>query len=301
MMEYKNSMPLYRPDETALPMDDHFSLSDIGELAPKDPNDTENIYPPKHQEFSPQSYGTSNKAYSNETGETIFHEPNNNSDVLGHFASEDFPGSADILNETPNDSSFCSIREPKHLKGEEGQENEAYDGDEETDQSYVYGESPFSKLPDFKGRDPFPVLERPGSGRYLKNPSLERMKSPKTLQRMYDPQTGLYITPLPISTKTEQPSSNSKVRKRIPRPPRKLYMNCAYFWSCLTCLLGAFFCAIPALRYTLTANASRKIGDFNSAHSYLKKVLILCIVALVAAAIGWTLVILFLTGHLPAG
>ena len=57
-----------------------------------------------------------------------------------------------------------------------------------------------------------------------------------------------------LQTKSESPTDSAKVRKRIPRPPTKLRMKCAFFWSCCACLVGNFLCAIPALRYSVTVS-----------------------------------------------
>ncbi|KAK7492260.1 hypothetical protein BaRGS_00016557 [Batillaria attramentaria] len=131
----------------------------------------------------------------------------------------------------------------------------------------------------------------------MKNPSIERRKH-NLAPGPYDPQVGLYITP-PIVTKTaEVPSTKTKVRRRIPRPPSKLQLRCAYAWSCIACLIGNFLCAIPALRYTVTASESAKVHDYNSARSYLRKAYILCALGLAIAAGGWTVLILYLSGSI---
>ena len=48
----------------------------------------------------------------------------------------------------------------------------------------------------------------------------------------------------------------------------------------------------------LQASESRKIGDYNSANSYLRKAAILATVAIVLAAGAWIVLILFLMGNL---
>nr|KAG5703401.1 hypothetical protein BaRGS_022450 [Batillaria attramentaria] len=128
-----------------------------------------------------------------------------------------------------------------------GMENEAYDGDAETDQSVVMdGNGQFQSIPlgdsvddpNMRNKDPFPVLDS------------------------------------------------------------KLQLRCAYAWSCIACLIGNFLCAIPALRYTVTASESAKVHDYNSAQSYLRKAYILCAVGLAIAAGGWTVLILYLSGSI---
>ncbi|KAL8581138.1 hypothetical protein ACOMHN_033586 [Nucella lapillus] len=187
-----------------------------------------------------------------------------------------------------------------------GLDNEAYayDGDAETDLSYSNPTSPVDP-PVLRNPDPFPVLERPLSlGRYHKNPSIERKKTGTAPPGPYDPHTGLYLAPPLATTKTSPPSATVSegggegrgVRKRIPQPPGRLKMRCAFAWSCLACLLGNFFCAIPALRYLVTANESRKIGDYNSANSYLRKTALMAALALVLGVSAWTVVILYLSG-----
>ncbi|XP_076448852.1 uncharacterized protein LOC143285449 [Babylonia areolata] len=190
-----------------------------------------------------------------------------------------------------------------------GLENEAYsyDGDAETDQSY--SGQPGGEPVVLRSPDPFPLLDRPVSGRYQKNPSLEKSKAPVP-PGPYDPQVGVFLAPPLSTTKTVGPTASTpgaggggggsgrKVRRRIPRPPSRVRMRCALLWSCLACLLGNFVCAIPALRYYVTANESRKIGDFNSANSYLRKTAILATVAMAVAVGAWTVVILHLSGSL---
>ncbi|KAK7114998.1 uncharacterized protein [Littorina saxatilis] len=185
------------------------------------------------------------------------------------------------------------------LGGLRGLENEAYgyDGDAETDLSYSFQGSPTSlEPPVMRDPNPFPVLERPASGHYRKNPVVEKKKTPMS-PGPFDPQVGVYLNP-PLAIKKDEPSDNTKVRKRIPRPPSKWRFKCAFCWSCVACMVGNFLCAIPALRYAVTAKESSKIGDYNSAHSYLRKTAIFATLAIALAVGGWTVLILYLSGSL---
>lgn len=182
----------------------------------------------------------------------------------------------------------------------QGLDNEAYDGDEETvtdhsfhDSSFHANDGPFViSVPDPSAPDRH---GRPSSGRYHKNPALERKRPPSLMtQGPYDPNNRVFLSPLPLKGPAPPEDAPQKAR-RIPRPPSKLKLKCAFIWSCFACLVGNFLCAIPALRYFVTAKESSKIGDYNSAHSYLKKAAILAAVAIALAAAGWTILILYLT------
>lgn len=291
-------------------------------------SNSRDLKPPNQpRDSSPRDFNPSNQHYPNQSptpyNDQSHHAPFPQTPDMSNPSGADTDNRADLNNSVVSESDLKLPNEwVNRLKGAQNEAYE-YDGDADTDHSYQGGNDQFHSEPlgDYVGeprfqdvplgdegdevtmrrnsadmRDPFPVLGmgRPVSGRYLKNPSLERKKS-HPAPGPYDPFIGMYVAPPPVVTKTEEvpKSTSGKRRKRIPQPPSKLKLKCACAWSCLACLIGSIFCAIPALRYAITANESAKVHDYNSANSYLRKAIILCAVALVVGAVAWALFIIF--------